>query len=247
MSAYEIKGSFWDRSTAVVIIVILAIRTYQLMTLDEQYFIIADTDLPSYYVAVTNIALAVFVLVPLFVMYTLPAIHTTENIYYRIRLKSRESIIYRFLLLSLTKAAFVAVLVNITATMILLIKSPALPDLAQIALSAAATTILEILFFLVCAQLLLVVFALTGRIQIASIVVGVYVIGDFVADHIPFLAGSLPYTGWHLTEISLPPSLLGLAQSMLPLLLLISLLSYANLLVIRNRDLFLSNEAQRDA
>ncbi|MDR3136859.1 MAG: hypothetical protein LBU07_05570 [Coriobacteriales bacterium] len=242
MSAYQLKCFLINRLTIIVVVAIALIQVYRFATYDALRFHVENPDPFAFYFLVTPIEMIIFVMVPLYTIFSIPAIHMLENANFCTRLKNRENTVYRYSLLVFLQAVIFAIFINIMSLLILLIKSPLVFDLTVIAFISLATIVLDTLFFSICALLLLAVYALTKKIQLAALVLFCYAIWDFLIDHIPGYVGILPTIGWRLTEIQCPASLYDVFVKALPLLSLTALLIWINLLVARHRDFARASE-----
>lgn len=247
MSAYQIKKLLFNRMTVVVGLIVVAVRAYQVVTLNLKIFDTTTPSLSNFYFNITTINIAVFILVPLFSVFMLPGVRLLQNDSCAIRLKNRESSVYRYLLLALAKGGLLAFLVNVSGVIILLATCPLALDLMDVALLAFITMALETLFFMICALLVLTVFLLVKNIQIAVIALFCYALWDFLSDHIAFLASLLPVIGWHLTEVSYPVSFFGISEKVLPLIVLVALFVCASVMIVGRKDLVQISEVERDA
>jgi hypothetical protein len=203
------------------------------------------TDNPNpfiYYYRVTPLEMAVFVLVPLYAALSLPEVRMLENVNFCTRLKNRESTVYCYALLVLSQAIVFAAFINVTAVLILLARSSVVFDLAEFVLVSAVSTALGALFFSACALLLLAVYALTKKIQLAAIALFCYAVWDFLSTHIPYYASILPVVGWRLTQFHYPASVFEVSANVLSLFSLIVVLVCANLVIARRRDFALASE-----
>lgn len=242
-----VRYILFNRMTAGAALVIAAIRAYQLLTLTDGSFASAAGNPAASFFSVTNISLAVFVFVPLYAFYLLPALRLVKNTSYLIRNKSKEGCVYSFALLAAAQAVLFALLVSASGALVVLLKAPGGMSVGGVAAVAGASAILEACFFAVCALLLYAAYWCTGGIQGAVIVLLCYAMWDFLTDHIPLYAGTLPVVGWHLTEVSFPLEPFGLLRGLLPLLSLSAFLICVSLVAIRRCDLLGINNAENDA
>jgi hypothetical protein len=245
MSVYQIRCFLVNRLTIIIAVTFVLIRTCQFVAFDASRFRVDNLDPFMAYYNITPIQMAVFVLVPLYAVLSVPALRMLENANFYTRLKSRERVVCCYALLVFLQSGVFAVLINITGAIILFVESSLVPlafDLTEIVFIVTAATVLDALFFAVCALLLLAVHALTKKVPLAALALFSYAIWDFLIDHIPGYAGILPTVGWRLTEIHYPASFYNASTKTAPLLLLTLLLLWINLLIARRRDFAWTSE-----
>lgn len=242
-----IRYLLFNRVTAGVTLVLVGIRVYQLVTLNTESFASAAGNPAASFYTVTNISLATFVFVPLYAFYLLPSLRLVKNTSYLIRNKTRESCVYSFLLLVVVQSILFALVISISGALVTLMKAPAGMQLGSVVAIAGAAAILEACFFAVCALVLYAAYWCTGGIQGALIAVLCYAIWDFLSDHIPLYAGTLPVVGWHVTEVGFPLEPFGFVRNVLLLLSLVACFTCVSLVAIHRCDLIHSRKAENDA
>jgi hypothetical protein len=248
MSGFMMRRLVFERLSIISLGAMLLVRTWQLISFgpDSVAGDAAKTAADFYY-SLTSIALGVFVLTPLFLVYILSAVRVFNKTSFCSRLKNRESAVYHFALFALMKSLFYSAVTNVSAVIILLAKC--FDDVNTVAIIKMATIaiILETLYFLVCALLLFLVFSASKKIHYAAVAVLCYAIWDYVASNIPYYADSLPRFGWQLTQVGVPLTIQEAAQNMLLLIVISALVTFAALVVVRKTDILEARSAESDA
>lgn len=243
MKSLLVKSELVNRLSLAVLAAFAAVRLYQFATADGQSFESGNADLGECFAIATHISLAVFVLVPLFIVYMVPSLRVFSQITCCTRFPNRERLVVHFLSSAFLKSLLFAFAVNCTAVLVLYAKCPVSFDFSDVAIVAMTSLVLETLFFLACSLLMLAAYLLTSAIGLAAIAVFCYAIWDFVVANTPFVPSQV-VIGWHLTQIVYPAPLPVLFVNLAFLAALSVAFACVCFLLVRNRDFIEVEEGQ---